>query len=166
MSNIQSKLLVALTVVTACFAWTTQAAAQDSNLIRRGISYTQTGGPLFEALGNNYAAAIQGIGSSYADQVRVAYGNGNQATVDALVGEFQINAAAMTRQGLLEGMDNISEMTDKMDALIAAASSEDTVVQLTLYRGILISAHDNARLQIRAAFNAARNSVANAANGN
>ena len=166
MSNIQSKLLVALTVVTACFAWTTQASAQDSNLIARGIGYTQSGGPMFEALGNNYAAAIQGIGSSYADQVRVAVGNGDQATVDALVSEFHINAKQMTRQGLLEGMDNIAELKDKMDTLIGAAAAEDTVVQLTLYRGILISAHDNARLQIRAAYNAARDSVTNAANGN
>ena len=166
MSNIQNKFLVLLTAVAACFTWSAEASAQDSNLISRAVSLTQTGGPLFQSIGNMTAANIQAIGSSYADQVSVAVANGNQTRIDALLKEFQSMAAGEAREGLREGLDNITEMTHKMDRLMRAASLPETVVQIELYRGILISAHDTARAQIRSAFNSARNDVANAANGN
>lgn len=166
MSNIQNKFLVVLTAVAACFAWSTEASAQDSNLITRAINLTQTGGPIFQNIGNTTAANIQAIGSDYASRISVAVGNGNQARVDELIQEFQESAAREARNGLREGQENIELMTRKTDRLIRAATLSQTVVQIELYRGFLIVAHDNARVQIRSAFSSARNTIANAANGN
>ena len=166
MSNIPRRISVALTVLATCFACSSAATAQDTDLIRRAVTLTQSGGPLFQNLGTNTAANTQGIGLSYADQVSAAVATGNQTRVNKLIRQFQQSAAKATRAGLMEGMDNIAEMTEKMDTLIGAASKPETVAQLQLYRGILISAHDTARVQIRTAFNSARDAVANAANGN
>jgi len=166
MSNIPRRISVALTVLATCFACSSAATAQDTDLIRRAVTMTQSGGPLFQNLGTNSAANIQAIGLSYADQVSAAVATGNQTRINKLIRQFQQSAAKVTRAGLMEGMDNIAEMTEKMDTLIGAASKPETVAQLQLYRGILVSAHDTARVQIRTAFNSARDAVANAANGN
>lgn len=166
MSNIQSKFLVALTAVAACFAWSTDASAQDSKLISRAVSLTQTGGPLLQSIGNTTAANLEVIGSNYADRVSIAVRSGNLNRVDALVRNFRQVAAEEAREGMREGRDSIAELTQKLDRLIRVASRPGTILQINLYREILVSAHDNAQVQIRDAYKSARDAVLNAANGN
>ena len=166
MSNIQSKFLVALTAVAACFAWSTDASAQDSKLISRAVSLTQTGGPLLQSIGNTTAANLEVIGSNYADRVSMAVRYGHLNRVDALVRNFRQVAAEEAREGMREGRDSIAELTQKLDRLIRVASRPATILQINLYREILVSAHDNAQVQIRDAYKSARDAVLNAANGN